>query len=116
MRIFGIGEQFYGFWIQSQLLDYREDKKAQIIACKAPLDLSRKLSRLMKELKLDFVAADFKTCPKTNKLLFLEVNSGPMFGSFDYHSRGALASAMIAWHLQKNMSALNRKRLVRQTS
>ena len=101
MRIFGIGELFYGFWIKSNLLDYRQDKKAQIIACKAPLDLSRKLSRLMKELKLDFVAADFKTCPQTNKLLFLEVNSGPMFGSFDYYSRGALTKAMISWHLKR---------------
>lgn len=102
MRIFGIGESFYGFWVKSNMLDYRVDKNTKVIPCKAPLDLSRKLHKLMTILNLDFVAADFKTCPITKKLVFLEVNSGPMFGKFDLHSKGAITSAMIDWHLMQN--------------
>lgn len=102
MRIFGIGNSFHAFWIKSNLLDYREDKRTQIFPCAAPLHLSKKLSSLMQKLKLDFAAADFKTCPKTKKLIFLEINSGPMFGRFDYHCKGVLSRAIINWHLKQD--------------
>jgi len=102
MRIFGIGNSFYGFWIKSDLLDYREDKSTQIIPCEAPKQLSNKLLSLMKKLNLNFAAADFKTCPIKNKLVFLEINSGPMFGRFDYECKGKLSARMIQWHLEQN--------------
>lgn len=105
MRIFGIGNSFFGFWIKSNLLDYRVDKTTQIIPCDAPKHLSNKLLTLMKKLKLNFAAADFKTCPVTKQLVFLEINSGPMFGRFDYESSGKLSSAMIQWHLQQNQES-----------
>jgi hypothetical protein len=48
----------------------------------------------MNILRLDFGAADFKTCPKTGRFLFLEVNSSPMFAAFDAASDGAVSRAI----------------------
>jgi len=104
MRIFGIGEQFFAFSIQSTLLDYRIDEKVQVAQVPVPKHLSSKLQALMKHLQLDFGAADFKACPKTNQLIFLEINSGPMFAKFNQVSNGAICNAMIDWH--SNYSAM----------
>jgi len=41
------------------------------------------LGALLHSYGLDFSASDFKTCPRTGRLVFLEVNSGPMFEGFD---------------------------------
>jgi D-alanine-D-alanine ligase-like ATP-grasp enzyme len=38
---------------------------------------------------------DFKTDPGTGRLLFLEVNTGPMFAAFNHASNGKLCDAMI---------------------
>jgi hypothetical protein len=43
-------------------------------------------------LGLDFAAADFKRCAKV-KILFLEVNAGPMFAAFDAASNRAVSCA-----------------------
>ncbi len=100
MRIYGIGKQFFAFNIISNQLDYRVDSKTKIIETVVPVHLSAKLLGLMEGLKLDFGAADFKTCPKTGEYLFLEINSGPMFSKFDSISKGKLSKAMIDWHLK----------------
>jgi len=100
MRIYGIGKQFFAFNIISNQLDYRVDSKTKIIETVVPVHLSAKLLGLMEALKLDFGAADFKTCPKTGEYLFLEINSGPMFSKFDSISKGKLSKAMIDWHLK----------------
>ena len=100
MRIFGIGTRFFAFHVISDQLDYRVDTNTKVVEIEVTKDLSNKLSLLMQKLKLDFAAADFKTCPKTGKLLFLEINSGPMFGKFDAVSKGKICSAIIDWHLQ----------------
>jgi hypothetical protein len=44
---------------------------------------------------MDFGAADFKTDPDTRQLLFLELNSSPMFARFDQVSGGQLCAAII---------------------
>jgi len=40
-------------------------------------------------------AADFKQCPETKRMLFLEVNSGPMFAAFDAVSERAVSRAIV---------------------
>ncbi len=49
----------------------------------------------MSKLKMDFGAADFKSDPKTGKLIFLELNTSPMFARFNQVSNGALCRGML---------------------
>ena len=49
----------------------------------------------MSRLGMDFGAADFKADPDTGQLLFLELNSSPMFARFDQISGGQLCAAII---------------------
>jgi D-alanine-D-alanine ligase-like ATP-grasp enzyme len=44
---------------------------------------------------MDFGAADFKTDPDTGQLVFLELNTSPMFARFDLVSGGQLCAAMV---------------------
>jgi D-alanine-D-alanine ligase-like ATP-grasp enzyme len=53
------------------------------------------LRKLMTRLGLDFGAADFKTDPDTGELIFLELNTSPMFAKFDLVSGGQLTAAII---------------------
>ena len=64
---------------------------------KAPLGLVGGLRTLTTKLGLTFSAADFKTCPKTERFLFLEVNSGPMFAAFNAADEGRLNAAIIGY-------------------
>ena len=116
MRIFGIGKQFFAFNIQSGLLDYRIDQSVEVTAVEVPKRLSRKLALLMEHLNLDYGAADFKTCPKTGKLIFLEINSNPMFAKFNQVSNGAICRAMIDWHLNQKESILQASKEVSYAS
>jgi glutathione synthase/RimK-type ligase-like ATP-grasp enzyme len=49
----------------------------------------------MQHLGMDFGAADFKACPETGRLLFLEINSSPMFVRFDQAADYMLTDAII---------------------
>jgi hypothetical protein len=96
VRIYGIGGKFIPFSVSSEALDYRAAKECKVEALKeAPEETVQGLAQLMERLGMDYGAADFKTCPRTGKLLFLEINSGPMFSRFNYVSGGAVCNAMI---------------------
>jgi len=47
----------------------------------------------MAVLKMDFGAADFKSDPKSKELIFLELNSSPIFVKFDPVLDGALCES-----------------------
>lgn len=97
IRVFVIGNQLHAFEIRSESLDYRTDANTEVIPTIVPQHLAEPLLQLCQYLHLDFAAADFKTHPITRDLLFLEVNSGPMFARFDQASNGALTADMIRW-------------------
>jgi D-alanine-D-alanine ligase-like ATP-grasp enzyme len=81
--------------VASDDLDYRENQSARVEPLdEVPGDVGEGLTRLMDRLGLDFGAADFKTCPDTGRLLFLEINTGPMFAAFDQASKGAVTAAL----------------------
>jgi hypothetical protein len=86
VRVFAVGTplRFACFRMLSPQLDYRADHHPRISPC-TPDDLTLldRLGALLREYRLDFSASDFKTCPRTGELIFLEVNSGPMFEGFD---------------------------------
>ncbi|HEX9940481.1 MAG TPA: hypothetical protein VGG03_00580 [Thermoanaerobaculia bacterium] len=95
VRVFGVEERFLAFSVASEDLDYRVRQSAKVEPlAEVPEGLAEGLGRLMDRLGLDFGAADFKTCPETGRLLFLEINSGPMFAAFDQASGGAVTGAI----------------------
>lgn len=95
IRIYVIGEAAFAFEVRSSSLDYRVNQDAELIfLLELPQELSS-LRKLMTQLGLDFGAADFKTDPDTGQLVFLELNTSPMFSRFDQVSGGQLTAAMI---------------------
>lgn len=98
IRLYLVGGRFIAFEMRSQELDYRTTNDTQIVPVpldQIPLTLRDGLARVMKALRMDFGAADFKTDPETGRLVFLEVNSSPMFFGFDLASRGAVSDAIL---------------------
>lgn len=96
VRIYAVGDSYFAFNVVSPELDYRATQNCRVEPTTAPSDLTDRLGRLLAQLGLDFAAADFKACPETGDLLFLEVNNGPMFAAFDRVANGRLCEAMIA--------------------
>jgi glutathione synthase/RimK-type ligase-like ATP-grasp enzyme len=95
VRIYVIGQAAFAFEVRSISLDYRVNQDAELsLLPEAPQELA-KLRVLMSRLGLDYGAADFKTDPDTGQLVFLELNTSPMFARFDQASGGQLCAAMI---------------------
>ena len=100
VRIYAVGERYFVFNVISPELDYRVTQNCRVEFVGTGVEFSdapliNAFGKLLKTLGLDFAAADFKTCPDTGRLLFLEVNTGPMFAAFNHASNGQLCNAMI---------------------
>jgi hypothetical protein len=94
-RIYVIGASSFAFEVRSNSLDYRVKQDAELILLpEVPLELAN-LRKLMSILGLNFGAADFKTDPETGDLVFLELNTSPMFARFDEAAGGQLCAAMV---------------------
>ncbi len=98
VRVYPIAGRFHAFSVESEALDYRTDSGVKV----TPLDLDMLpghilpgLTSLMDSLGANFGAADFKTCGRTGELLFLELNSAPMFSVFDKTCDGALIHSIV---------------------
>lgn len=107
VRLFFVGDEFFAFKVDAETLDYRRSKNWQINCLdlsSLPQEIFVGLQNLNKSLSLDFGAADFKACPQTGKLLFLEVNSQPMFAAFDEACNGKLAQSILNWLSVKSPS------------
>jgi glutathione synthase/RimK-type ligase-like ATP-grasp enzyme len=96
IRVYAVGKKFFAFEIASEELDYRAAQKCRIeYLADFSGELTVGLQKLLDALGLDFAAADFKTCQQTGELVFLEVNTSPMFAAFDTASKGALCDSML---------------------
>jgi hypothetical protein len=98
MRLYRIGTRFIAFDMRADVLDYRTTNTTQVVPRpldQVPRELCDGLARLMDGLGMDFGAADFKTDPDTGRLLFLELNSSPMFFGFDLVTGGAVSDAIL---------------------
>jgi glutathione synthase/RimK-type ligase-like ATP-grasp enzyme len=101
VRVYSIGGRFFAFQLVADALDYRSTSDCTVVPIDEttlPSSLFEGLSRLMERLGMDYGAADFKACPETGALRFLEINNGPMFAAFDNACGGRLTRAM-AEHL-----------------
>ena len=95
VRIYVIGSSAFAYEVRSVSLDYRVNQDAELILLpEVPHELSL-LRKLMSRLGMDFGAADFKTDPDTGQLVFLELNTSPMFARFDHISGGQISAAII---------------------
>ena len=97
VRVYGIGGRFFGFRLVADALDYRAVADCKVIPLaeeELPAPIVAGLGALMGRLHMDFGAADFKACPQTGELRFLELNTGPMFVAFDAACDRALTRAM----------------------
>lgn len=98
MRIFRIGNRFLSFEIEADALDYRTvGGDAKIRPVQTPMHLIGPLRKLTDRIGLTYAAADFKASAQSAALVFLEVNSNPMFAAFDKACDGALVDAMLDW-------------------
>ena len=95
VRVYAIGDRYFAFNVISPELDYRSTQNCRVEAMEVPGELTKGFGALLEILGLDFAAADFKTCPETGRLLFLEVNNGPMFAAFDRATNGELCHTMV---------------------
>ena len=98
VRIYAIAGRFMAFQLMADALDYRSTPECKVVALPlAHLEtgLIDRLEQLMKKLRMDFGAADFKMSPTTGRLCFLEINSGPMFAAFDAVSNSGISDAII---------------------
>jgi hypothetical protein len=95
IRIYLAGGRMFAFEVRSKHLDYRAANDADVVALPTvPLELEIPLRLLAHDLDLDFCAADFKATPD-GELLFLEVNSSPMFARFDQACDGRISTALV---------------------
>lgn len=95
VRIYVIGQMAFAFELRSGSLDYRVNQDAEVVPlAEVPKEVTQ-LRKLMARLGMDFGAADFKTDPDTGELVFLELNTGPMFARFDHESGGKVCAAII---------------------
>jgi hypothetical protein len=102
IRVYGVGDaarrRFEAFHVRSEQLDYRVDDATEVVHLPlsdvAPEVLAG-LGALMDDLEMDYGAADFKTDPETGRLVFLEINSSPMFVAFDRVSGHAVSDAIL---------------------
>lgn len=97
IRVYRINERYFPYQLVADVLDYRSTSECQIIPldeADLPSGLTEHLGELMNRLQMDFGAADFKACPDTGRLQFLEINNGPMFAAFDAASGGRLTNAI----------------------
>lgn len=95
VRIYVVGDRYFAFNVISPELDYRATQNCRVESIPVPSELTEGFGALLALLGLDFAAADFKTCPETGQLLFLEVNTGPMFAVFDRATNGELCHTMV---------------------
>lgn len=98
VRVYGVGARRIAFAMRSDALDYRA--RTDTVVQPLPIEevqpgIVDGLGRLMEVLGMDYAAADFKTDPRTGRLLFLEINSSPMFAAFDRVSGGAVGGALV---------------------
>lgn len=99
VRVFVIGDRTLTFEVRSTELDYRASPDVDVIYLgPGPAPIAAQVRALAQQLGLEFAAADLKS-RADGALVFLELNTGPMFARFDQACGGALTAAMAAWLL-----------------
>jgi hypothetical protein len=97
-RIYLVGKRVFAYAIMSQHIDWRigeADNVSFVHQRDLPIVTLNALILLASTLGADFSASDFKTCPESGEMVFLEMNTMPMFDGFDKLSGGRLSTAIV---------------------
>ena len=97
LRVFFIGGKFFSFEINSTELDYRENRsKLNMELVETPKHLISKIQAVNEEIGLSYSACDLKYSSKIKDFKFLEINTSPMFNSFDKVCDYKISEAIIS--------------------
>ena len=83
LRVYRVGNKYFGFGIASPDLDYRLAHNVSLQQEDVPNQVAGPLASLCNAMNFDFAAADFMRA-NDGSWVFLEVNSQPMFVAFDH--------------------------------
>lgn len=95
LRLFWIGGESFGFHLQSEALDYREDAHVEVVPIELPAEMLAPAWRLVQRIGFDYCALDFRCAHGFDQPVFLEINSFPMFVRFDDASGNILVDALL---------------------
>ena len=96
VRVFRVRSRYFTYEIESDALDYRAGSFSRVKpSTVVPKRLLSRIGRVSASMGLDYSATDLKWSSDRQSLVFLEVNSAPMFAAFDAASDGALCDAII---------------------
>ena len=97
LRVYVVGDRTFAFEVRSPRLDYRAGDDVEVVYVgDGPTPIARQVVALAHRVGLDYAAADLKSRPD-GSLVFLELNTAPMFARFDQACDGALCRTMVAW-------------------
>jgi hypothetical protein len=97
LRIFVVGDATHAFEVRSPALDYRADDAVELAYLgRGPSPAAEQVRALARQCGLDYAAADLKS-RADGTLVFLELNTAPMFARFDRASGGALVRSLVDW-------------------
>ncbi|MDY6807357.1 MAG: hypothetical protein SXA11_26575 [Cyanobacteriota bacterium] len=82
IRSYVIADKVYSAEIRSGSLDFREDKKAELIAVELPEDVTKQCVVIAEKFGLKWTGIDWRLKPN-GEYIFLEANFSPMFVHFE---------------------------------
>lgn len=82
IRSYVVGKNVYSAEIRSSSLDFREDKKAQLIYLETPEDMKKQCLAITEAFGLKWTGIDWRLKP-SGEFIFLEANFSPMFIHFE---------------------------------
>jgi hypothetical protein len=96
IRVYFIEDEAFCYKILSDSLDYRASERVDIEPFNGvPTSYLIRLQELMAEMHLQWAAVDLIKSSASGELVFLEINSNPMFAAFDRASEGKLSRRLV---------------------
>lgn len=95
VRAYVVGGRVLAWEILTDALDHRADPRAPVRRVALPDPERGLLLTLARTLGLDFAAADLKRDPADGALVFLEINTQPMWTAYDNDCGGELVDAIV---------------------
>lgn len=103
VRVFVVGGQVFGFAIDTEHLDYREVNDCDVVVVDLDPVVEERSIELAERLGYSYCALDFRGMDADDDLVFLEINSFPMFSRFDTASGHRLADRMLSVLLDRDI-------------
>ncbi|NEP47185.1 MAG: hypothetical protein F6K35_51585 [Okeania sp. SIO2H7] len=94
IRSYVISNKVYSAEIRSGSLDFREDKKAELIAVELPEDITRQCVVIAEKFGLKWTGIDWRLKPN-GEYVFLEANFSPMFVHFERKTGFPITDSLI---------------------